>query len=99
MAQGSSLNCPNNQLPVPANATLCTRSLRTLAGGVRHPASRALGRENLLEIGQTLAKQGLEGKLWLLSIPRGLGGAEVRKSNQEREQRKYKGKKKKGETG
>lgn len=38
-------------------------------------------------------------KDWLLSIPSGLGGAEVRKSNQEREQRKYKEKEKRRGTG
>lgn len=36
-------------------------------------------------------------KHWLLSIPSGLGGAEVRKSNQEREQRKYQQKKGEGD--
>lgn len=34
-----------------------------------------------------------------MSIPSGLGGAEVRKSNQESEQRKYKEKKKRRGTG
>lgn len=36
-------------------------------------------------------------KHWLLSIPSGLGGAEVRKSSQEREQRKYQEKKEEGD--
>lgn len=89
------------ELPAPSNTSLCMCVPYTLAPGPWHRPRRALERkkppsdqpELWLSRGwrQTLWKH------WLLSIPSGLGGAEVRKSSQEREQRKYQEKKEEGD--
>lgn len=94
MAQG-----PVAELPAPSNIPLCMCIPYTLAEGHgTDPQSFGKGKppSNQSQLWLSRGWRQTLWKYWLLSIPSGLGGAEVRKSNQEREKRKYQEKKGEG---
>lgn len=88
------------ELPAPSNIPLCMCIPYTLAQGHgTDPQSFGKGKppSNQSQLWPSRGWRQILWKHWLLSIPSGLGGAEVRKSNQEKEQRKYQEKKGEGD--